>query len=77
MKEVVDVSNKSYGYMQKRIETLFQQLCGCMMFKRNYSKSLVDLLSRVFEKVNAVAVLQFLKVINNRPIDQLKWLCFL
>lgn len=62
--------------MRKRIETLFSQLCGRMMFKRNYSKSLVGLLLRVVEKVNAVAVLQFLKVINNRPINQLKRLCF-
>jgi hypothetical protein len=62
--------------MRKRIETLFSQLCCRRMFKRNYSKSLVGLLPRVVEMVNDVAVLQFLKVINNRPINQLKRLCF-
>lgn len=77
MKERIDVWNKSYRYIRKRIETLFSQLCDQMMFKRNYSKSLDGLLTRVVAKVNAVAVLQFLNVTNNRPINQLKHAMFL
>jgi hypothetical protein len=72
MKERVDVSNRSYKFIRKKIETLFSQLCGRMIFKRNYPKSLDDLLPRVFEKVNTGAVFQFLNVTNSRPINQLK-----
>jgi hypothetical protein len=77
MKERVDVSNRSYKYIRKKIETLFSQLCGRMIFKRNYPKSLDDLLPRVFEKVNTEAVFQFLNVTNSRPINQLKQGMFL
>ncbi|PWJ52847.1 DDE family transposase [Dyadobacter jejuensis] len=68
--------NSFYRYIRKRIETLFSQLCDQMMFKRNYSKSLDGLLSRVVAKVNAVAVLQFLNFKNNRPINLLKTALF-
>lgn len=77
MKDRVDVSNRSYRFIRKKIETLFSQLFGRMIFKRNYPKSMDDLLSRVFEKVNTGAVLQFLNVTNSRPINQLKQGMFL
>ena len=64
--------NRTYRYIRKRIETLLSQLCDQMMFKRNYSKTLNGLLTRVVAKVNAVAVLQYLNFVNGRPINKLK-----
>lgn len=57
---------------RKRIETLFSQLCDQMMLKRNYAKTVDGLITRLFTKISAITVLQFINYSNNKPLNHLK-----
>lgn len=59
--------------VRKRIETLFAQLCGQFMLKRNYAKSVAGLSVRIVNKIAAVTSLQFLNKQNNKPLNHLKY----
>lgn len=57
----------------KRIETLFPQLCDQFMIRGNYAKSFEGFKTRLFAKITALTVVQFInKVYFNRNINNLK-----
>lgn len=58
---------------RKRIETLFSQLCDQFMLKRNYAKSFIGLSLRILTKITAITCLQWLNVLNNKPLNHLKF----
>jgi hypothetical protein len=57
---------------RRRIETVFSQLCGQMMLKRNYAKTFDGLRARIISKIAAVTLLQYINFQNNRPINHIK-----
>lgn len=57
---------------RKRIETIYSQLCDQFMIRRNYAKSVRGLFTRIVSKITAMAVLQYLNVINSKPFGQIK-----
>jgi len=58
---------------RKRIETIFSQLCDQFMLKRNYAKSFAGLAIRILSKVASVTMLKYINVLNNKPINHLKF----
>ncbi len=58
---------------RKRIETLFSQLCDQFMIRRNYAKSFDGFKTRIFSKITALTVVQFInKFVHTRNINNLK-----
>ena len=58
---------------RKRIETLFSQLCDQFHLKRNYAKSFAGVTTRIISKIAAVSCLQYINLLNNKPINHLKF----
>lgn len=58
---------------RKRIETSFSQFCDQFMIKRNYAKKVSGLYARIVTKIAAFTVLQYINLINNRPLNHLKY----
>ena len=54
---------------QKRIETLFSQLCDQLMLKRNYAKSTKGLSVRILCKITTVTLLQYINYQNKKPLN--------
>ena len=61
-----------FAKARKRMETLFSQMIDQFMLCRNYAKQQVGLFARVISKVSALTVLQYINLINNKPIGRLK-----
>ena len=57
-----------FAMARKRMETLFSQMIDQFMLCRNYAKQQVGLFARVISKVSALTVLQYINLINNKPI---------
>ena len=57
---------------QKRIETLFSQLCDLFMIRRNYAKSFDGFRTRITAKIMALTTIQLINKRNNRKINKLK-----
>lgn len=57
---------------RKRIETVYSQLCDQFMIRRNYAKSASGLFTRIVSKITAMAVLQYINAIANKPFGRLK-----
>lgn len=70
-----DYKPQSYIFRKsrKRIETLFSQLCGQFLIRRNYAKSFMGFKTRILAKITALTLIQY---INNfefdRPINNIK-----
>lgn len=45
---------------EKRIETLFSQLCDQFMIIRNYAKDTGGLFARIIGKISAITILQYI-----------------
>ena len=58
---------------RKRIETLFSQLTDQFMIIRNYAKITNGLFARIIGKISALAILQYVNFINNKPISSIKY----
>jgi hypothetical protein len=58
--------------VRKRIETIYSQLCDQFMIRRNYAKSVSGLFTRVVTKITAMAVLQYINLIANKPFGRIK-----
>ena len=58
---------------EKKIETLFSQLCDQFMFIRNYAKDTDGLFVRIVGKISALTVLQYINYKNERPIGRVKY----
>lgn len=57
---------------RKRIEVQFSQLCDQFRLKWNFAKSYLGFEVRIQSKLAAIAVLQFVNKMNNRPLNQIK-----
>ncbi|HQP04385.1 MAG TPA: transposase [Bacteroidales bacterium] len=58
---------------EKRIETLFSQLCDQFMIRRNYAKSFEGFKTRILAKISSLTPIQFLnKFVFKRPINKIK-----
>jgi hypothetical protein len=57
---------------RRRIEVVYAQLCDQMMIKPNYAKTFGGLRTRIMAKVAAVAVIQYIKHLNRRPLNHIK-----
>lgn len=62
-----------YKRFRKRIETVFSQLNDHLMMIRNYAKKPERLFARMAAKVAAFTVLQYVNLINHKPIGQVKY----
>ena len=66
----------AYKRFRKRIETFFSQLNDHLMMIRNYAKNPSGLFARIEAKVAAFTVLQYVKLLNHKPIGQVKYALF-
>lgn len=66
----------AYKRFRKRIETVFFQLNDHLMMIRNYAKKPSGLFARMEAKVAAFTVLQYINLLNHRPIGQVKYALF-
>ena len=56
---------------RKRIEPLFSQICDRQMLKRNYAKARTGLSIRLLCKIALVIKLQYVNLLNNKPLSHL------
>ena len=57
-------------------ETVFSQLNDHLMMIRNYAKKPSGLFARMEAKVAAFTILQYINLLNHRPIGQVKYALF-
>ena len=62
--------------VNKRIETLFSQLCDQFMIIRNYAKDTDGLFARIIGKISALTILQYINYKNEKPIGRVKYALF-
>lgn len=62
-----------FAKARKRIETDFSQMCDQFMICRNYAKQTVGLFTRIIGKISAFTAMQYLNLINNKPIGRVKY----
>lgn len=58
---------------RKAIETSFSQFCDQFMMKRNYAKKVTGFYTRIVSKIAAFTVLQYINLLNNKPLNHLKY----
>lgn len=63
----------SFAKARKRIEILFLQHTNQFLGIRNYVKITNSLFVRIIGKFSALTVLQYVKFINNKHIDRIKY----
>ena len=64
--------NPLYRKTRKRIETTFSQFCDQFSIKKNFAKSFYGFFARITSKIGAFTCLQYLNMINQRPLNQVK-----
>lgn len=64
---------KQLAKARKRIETLFSQLCGQFLIKRNYAKQFEGFFVRIVSKIVTVTALQYFNHLANRPLNHLQY----
>ena len=62
-----------FSKSRKRIETQFSQLTDQFLIKRNYAKSFLGFCTRIWSKIGAFTVLQFLNHSNNKELNLIKY----
>ena len=62
--------------VNKRIETLFSQLCDQFMIIRNYAKDTDGLFARIIGKISALTILQYINYKNEKPIGRVRYALF-
>ena len=69
-----DKKNWNWTHRKKRkaIETSFSQFCDQFMMKRNYAKKVSGFYARIVSKIAAFTLLQYINVLNNKPLNQIK-----
>jgi len=63
----------AYKRFWKRIGIIFSQLNDNLMMIRNYAKQSCGLFTRMAGKIAAMTFMQYVNLINNRPIVQIKY----
>ena len=63
----------AYKRFRKRIETIFSQLDDTLMMIRNYAKQSCGLFTRMAGKIAAMTFMQYVNLVNHRPIGQIKY----
>ena len=62
-----------FAKARKRIETIFSQLTDQFLVIRNYAKMTNGLFARIIGKISALAILQYVNFINDKPIGRIKY----
>jgi hypothetical protein len=62
-----------FSKSRKRIETKFSQLTDQFLIKRNYAKSFLGLCTRIWSKITAFTVLQFINHSNDKQLNHIKY----
>ena len=62
-----------FAKARKRIETTFSQLTDQFLVIRNYAKITNGLFASIIGKIRALTILQYVNVINNKPIGRIKY----
>jgi hypothetical protein len=64
--------NWAFRKTRKGIETLFSQLCGQFMIRRNYAKSFDGFKTRILSKITSLSMVQSINTFQfKRPINNL------
>jgi hypothetical protein len=64
--------NKGDARTKKIVETVFSQLEDQFLMKRNYSKTFLGYHTRLTSKIAEHTMLQYLNMLANKPINQIK-----
>lgn len=64
--------NKGDARTRKMVETVFSQLEDHFLMKRNYAKSFLGYHTRLTSKITAHTMLQYLNMLANKPLNQIK-----
>lgn len=62
-----------FSKCRKRIETQFSQLSDQFLIKRNYAKSFAGFCTRIWNKLAAFTILQFINQSNDKKLNHLKY----
>lgn len=65
-------TNMAFATARKRIETVYSQLDDQFMLVRNYAKHMMSIFARITAKMSALTILQYINLINHRPIGRVK-----
>lgn len=58
--------------VRKRIETMFSQFVDQFLIRKNLAKTFLGLATRILSKVTAFTLLQFINLINQKPLNHVK-----
>ena len=64
--------NKPAAKARKRIETLFSQLDDIFLTSKNYAKHANGLFARIISKISALTIVQYINLIQGRPMNKIK-----
>jgi IS5 family transposase len=64
--------NPGHRKTRKRIETTFSQFCDQFSIKKNFAKSFFGYFARITSKIGAFTCLQYLNMLNQKPLNHIK-----
>ena len=62
-----------YQRIRKRVEVVFSQLVDQFSIRKNYTKSQMGLFTRIISKVTLFTMLQYINLMNNKPLSQMRY----
>ena len=62
-----------YQRIRKRVEVVFSQLVDQFAIRKNYAKSQIGLFTRIISKVTLFTMLQYINLMNNQPLNQIRY----
>lgn len=62
-----------YQRIRKRVEVVFSQLVDQFAIRKNYAKSQIGLFARIISKVTLFTMLQYINLMNNKPLSQMRY----
>ena len=62
-----------YQRIRKRVEVVFSQLVDQFTIRKNYAKSQIGMFTRIISKVTLFTMLQYINLMNNQPLNQMRY----
>lgn len=62
-----------YQRIRKRVEVVFSQLVDQFAIRKNYAKTQIGLFTRIISKVTLFTMLQYINLMNNQPLNQMRY----
>jgi len=62
-----------YQRIRKRVEVVISQLVDQFAIRKNYAKSQIGLFARIISKVTLFTMLQYINLMNNKPLSQMRY----